>query len=152
MINNLPKKRVASGALIFQRGKILIVKPKYKNYWSFPGGMIETFESPSQGLKRELKEETGLDIKVIKPLAIEHLIRRPKDPEDESIQFLFLCKLAKGEKFSNIKLARNEISEYNFVSINEAMEMTSERSAKRLKAGLESFKRDSIIYLESKYD
>ena len=151
MAASFPKKRIAAGALIFNGDKILIVKPEYKDYWSFPGGVIESFESPSEGLKREVKEEVGLEVQVVKPFVIEYLKRLKKDKKDESLQFLFLCKLAKGEKFSNIDLAKGEISDYKFLPPKEAMKMISKRSAKRLKAGLKVLKNNGTLYLESKY-
>jgi len=151
MKNSFPKKRMAAGALILNEGKVLIVKPTYKDHWSFPGGVIENLESPSEGLKREVKEETGLSVRVVKPLVIEYLKRLGKDRKDESIQFLFLCKLAKGEKFSGISLAKDEISDYRFVSVEKATKMISKWGAKRLKAGLENLKKNALIYLESEY-
>ena len=148
----LPKKTIGAGALIpNQDKKILIVKPKYKDCWSFVGGIIEEFESPSSGLKREVKEEIGLNVNIVKPLVIEYLIKHSQEKQSESIQILFLCELAENENFSNIVLGEDEIAEYKFVQINEAMDMMNERSANRLKAGLKSLEKDTVIYLENKY-
>jgi len=36
----------------------------YKDYWEFPGGKIETDESPEEALQREIKEELDTDIRV----------------------------------------------------------------------------------------
>ena len=148
----LPKKTIGTGALIFnQDKKILIVKPTYRDCWSFVGGIIEDFESPSNGLKREVKEEVGLNVYVVKPLVIEHLTKHNQEKQSESIQILFLCELAENENFSNIVLDEDEIAEYKFVHVNEAMNMISRRSANRLKAGLKSLEKDTLIYLENKY-
>ena len=53
------------GALIFEEGKILLVergKEPLKGYWSLPGGIVETGEKLVDGIRREVAEETGLDV------------------------------------------------------------------------------------------
>ncbi len=58
-------------ALIKKENKIFLVKRKmepFRNLWIFPGGRKEKGESFEEGAKREVKEETGLDVKIIKKL------------------------------------------------------------------------------------
>lgn len=60
-------------AIVIYRGKILIVKRTRPStdglgYWELPGGGLEYGETPHEALIRELKEETDLDIKIIKPV------------------------------------------------------------------------------------
>ena len=54
-------------------GKTLIMKRVRPStdglgYWELPGGGLEYGETPHEALKRELREETGLKIKIIKPI------------------------------------------------------------------------------------
>jgi 8-oxo-dGTP diphosphatase len=75
-----PKRPVLGvGALIFNRGKILLVergKEPMKGYWSLPGGALETGETLEEGIIREVREETGLEVKPVKVLEIfERIIR-----------------------------------------------------------------------------
>jgi 8-oxo-dGTP pyrophosphatase MutT (NUDIX family) len=51
------------GALIavWAAGKVLIVTSSYRPHMSFPGGTIETGETPAAAARRELREEVGLD-------------------------------------------------------------------------------------------
>jgi 8-oxo-dGTP diphosphatase len=60
---SLPGVVVAAGGLITDPGgKVLLVKPNYRDLWSLPGGICEHGEPPHVGCARELAEELGLDI------------------------------------------------------------------------------------------
>ena len=43
---------------------ILVVQRSTDQHWELPGGRLSRGESPRQGLRREVHEETGLDIKI----------------------------------------------------------------------------------------
>jgi len=64
------KYRVVTNAIITHRGKILLGKKEEKEEhpisgeWHFPGGHLEEGEEPEEAIKRELKEEIGLDAEV----------------------------------------------------------------------------------------
>lgn len=67
-------QRIEATAFILKNNKLLILK-RSKNkkvlpeYYEMPGGGIEFGESPEEAIKREVKEEAGLNIKVLKPYA-----------------------------------------------------------------------------------
>ena len=64
------------GALIFDEGQLLIVergKEPLKGYWSLPGGILEVGETLKAGIRREVLEETGLDVE---PLSIFEVFER----------------------------------------------------------------------------
>lgn len=81
-------------------GKTLIMKRVRPStdglgYWELPGGGLEYEETPHQALKRELREETGLKIKIIKPIYTFTAIREDYQtvgigflaiPEDDHVQ------------------------------------------------------------------
>jgi len=56
------------GALIIDRGRILLVergREPLKGYWSLPGGAVETGEGLESAIRREVLEETGLEIEIL---------------------------------------------------------------------------------------
>ena len=58
---------VGVGAVVVRDGKALIVKRAHeprKGEWSLPGGRVELGESLEHATRREIKEETGLDVEV----------------------------------------------------------------------------------------
>ena len=54
------------GAIILDRDRVLMVErgqPPLQGYWSLPGGALEPGETLEEGLRREILEETGLEIR-----------------------------------------------------------------------------------------
>ena len=75
MSNDMDKYlfRIPQKALIKKNGKYLILKRSdsakhYPMHWDLPGGKLEHGEEPREGLVREVKEETNLDVKVLGPI------------------------------------------------------------------------------------
>ena len=55
-------------ALLERDGKVLLARRKVeprRGYWDIPGGFLEEGEEPIEGLKRELREETGIEIEPV---------------------------------------------------------------------------------------
>jgi 8-oxo-dGTP diphosphatase len=54
-----------AGALCIDDGRVLLTRrahPPFEGFWDIPGGFLEEGEDPLDGLRRELKEETGLEV------------------------------------------------------------------------------------------
>jgi 8-oxo-dGTP diphosphatase len=71
---NRPVTEVAAGILLDAEGRYLLgQRPEgkpYAGYWEVPGGKIENGESEFAALKRELKEELGIDIESSEDLVV----------------------------------------------------------------------------------
>lgn len=69
--HNLKMKiKTGVGVIIYKTGKVLIgqrIGSHGANTWSFPGGHLEEGESPETTARRELQEETGLNVAILTP-------------------------------------------------------------------------------------
>lgn len=85
-------KRNRSQAVVCRDGKLLLVEHimKGRDFFNLPGGGIEEGETPEQAALRELKEETHLEGKILRPLAVEY------KPDLESRIFSFLVEIPEG--------------------------------------------------------
>ncbi len=91
---------LAVGAVVVDEGRVLLVRrgaEPLKGHWTIPGGVLELGESLAQGVAREAREETGLDVKPLELLELIDRIHR----EGERIQFHyviadFLCRVTGG--------------------------------------------------------
>src|SRR5437660_11822369 len=77
---------VGVGALIFQRGRILMAqrgKEPLIGWWSLPGGALEIGESLDHAVRREVLEETGLVVEPVRVFEIFERIMRDSDGAPE---------------------------------------------------------------------
>lgn len=61
-----PKFTVSAAAIVFNdEGKVLLLDHILRPYsgWGVPGGFIDAYEQPEAALRRELKEETGIELR-----------------------------------------------------------------------------------------
>jgi 8-oxo-dGTP diphosphatase len=88
--------------LIFEGGRILLVergKEPLKGYWSLPGGIVETGEKLEEGIRREVAEETGLDVDPYCMFEIFERIMPDAEgkPEYHYVLIDYLCRRLSGD-------------------------------------------------------
>lgn len=116
MNNNLFQIRVTG--LLIESGKLLLVKQKVSpsRLWSLPGGRLEQGETLKKAIIRELYEETGLNVKVIRLLYICEKI----DAVPPLLHITFLLEKVSGEiKFPTNEYDENPIHDVQFIDIDD---------------------------------
>ena len=59
--------------------------------WEDITGRVHQFEEPQAALHREIREECGLTVQIVKPLTVFHLFRGDPTPDHELIGIVFWC-------------------------------------------------------------
>ncbi|MFZ3384072.1 MAG: NUDIX hydrolase [Candidatus Methanoperedens sp.] len=107
-------------ALIIFEGKLVLIKrmnPPFENQFALPGGFVEIGETVEAATVREAKEETGLDIELIRLLGVYSDPLR--DPRGHTVTVCYLArgfgKLKAGSDAKDIRLfGFNEIPKLAF--------------------------------------
>lgn len=110
------------GALIFNlSGEALMIRThKWSNLWGIPGGKIKWGELSEDALRREIKEETNLDVKDIQFVLVQDCIRSKEFYRDEHFVLLnYTCQCV-GEP--DVKL-NDEGREFRWVKVTAALKM-----------------------------
>jgi 8-oxo-dGTP diphosphatase len=61
---------VAQKAIIEKDGKVLVCRGVGDEVWEFPGGRLNADEAPADGLVREVQEELGILVKLLRPVYV----------------------------------------------------------------------------------
>lgn len=94
---NIPTQAVKG--LLVKNGKILLLQRNIAlrgvDNWDLPGGLMEENETPEATLIREVQEELGMEIKVVR-LSHSWKFFRPKDEKWVDVQN-YICEVISGE-------------------------------------------------------
>ena len=90
-VGNLAHFRIGVSALIFQDGHVLLAHRRDIDWWNLPGGGMEIGETVEEALRREVREETGLEVE------LEQLVGVYSKPQKQEIVLSFRCHVLGGK-------------------------------------------------------
>lgn len=134
-MKSLPRIFIGAGALIHRRGRLLLVKrdePPDRGKWSFPGGAVEFGETTEQAAIREVKEETGLDIKVEVLFDVVTYLPSDRGPKARN-QVIVIDYLALAKASGRVRL-NHESSGYGWFTPAQVQRLNTTQGVKRCAA------------------
>lgn len=121
--------KITVTAFIFNNGKLLIVFHRGLKRWMHVGGHLEKGESFSEGLLREIKEETNLDVEILDFDKSSVILKSPliKEPvpffihtaSKEGKRRIMLDYIAIAKDVSVFALQESELSGYKWITKEE---------------------------------
>ena len=92
---------VGVGGVVISGGRTLLIRrsgPPLQGEWSIPGGTLETGETLREGVRRELREETGVDVRALEMIEVFERIFPDAQgrPQYHFVILDFLCELKGG--------------------------------------------------------
>ena len=119
-----PVHIVAVGGLIYNKeGEVLVAKSIRKNTWSFLGGQVEVGENLEEALKREIYEESGVEVKVRNLVGIYSNVQQTLWHDGHTIVPTKITLDFKCDYLSGTPRISNETSEVIWVKPNEALKL-----------------------------
>ncbi len=111
-----PTPKIDLRAAVIKDNKILLVREREDDCWSLPGGWADVCETPTDGIIREVFEESGYTVSSPRLVAIKDRDVHPYYPKFpyHIYKMFFLCHFESGEALTNI-----EISDIGFFGLDE---------------------------------
>jgi 8-oxo-dGTP diphosphatase len=120
--DELPRHSVAvAGIVIDDQGRALLIQRPENGRWEPPGGVLELGETFHEGIRREVKEETGLDVEPDKLTGVYKNMARGV------VALAFRCHILGGQLTTN-----SEAKAFRWATADEVPTLTTEVFAHRV--------------------
>jgi 8-oxo-dGTP diphosphatase len=142
---------VGVGGVVISEGRTLLIRrggPPLEGRWSIPGGTLEVGETLLNGVRRELIEETGIEVRVLDLIEVFERINLDGKgkPRYHFVILDYLCEAVRGEARAGSDVTdvawvpRSELGRYSLTHmatrvIEKAFEMAWERKDHRRQDG-----------------
>jgi len=85
-------------AAVIRDRRILLVREREDGCWTLPGGWADIGQSPAESVVREVREESGFEVRAVRLIAVLDRNRHPHPPIPyHAFKMFFLCELTGGE-------------------------------------------------------
>jgi len=143
----LPTMFAAAAALFTSSdGRVLLVKPNYRDHWNLPGGMLEDGEPPHVGCFREVEEELGLSLDLGGLLAVTWAGPEGERPKP-SVSWVFDGGVLADPEA--IRLQKEELDDWRFVAPADFGEYLPAFMARRARGALSGKAASRTVYVAS---
>lgn len=110
------------GIIFDKQDRVLLCHRRDHDLWNLPGGALESGEAPWDGVKREVKEETGLDVEITKLTGVYSKLGK------DDMVFSFVCKITSGQITLN-----DEADQIEYFEVGKLPANTVPKQVERIK-------------------
>lgn len=122
------KKEFSSGGIVIRREDndifVLLIRDSYSR-WTWPKGKIDEGESPSDAAIREIKEETGVNARIIKKIGQTQYYYKLNNVLIFKTVYIYLCET----RDTVLKIQYSEIKEGKWLTPEEALKTLEYKDA-----------------------
>lgn len=123
-LDSYPTPKSDVRAAIFQDGQILLIRERTDGRWAMPGGWCDIGLTPSENVIKEVREESGLEVKVNRLLAVWDKKMHDHPPTPVAVyKFIFLCEITGGQLAHGF-----EVLDQGFFDLNDLPPLSMERN------------------------
>lgn len=116
-----------AGVIVDDHGRALLIQRRDNHHWEPPGGVLEPSETIHDGLRREVREETGLDVEPVTLTGVYKNMTRA------IVALVFRCKITRGDLATT-----DEVSDFLWATGADVPELTDEAYAVRVLDALDT--------------
>lgn len=91
------------GVIYDRQSRVLLVRQTADGLWSTPGGVLEPDETPATAVVREVQEETGLEVSIVRLLGVfggpSFVVQYPNGDRSQYLSAVFECVPCREERW-----------------------------------------------------